>query len=233
MNVNTKIITNLAIAIMKNQKRERPVREKDQRTSQSPSPSLCKGEAKGRWHEREMKCRELKRRQRRAKSSPTELNRRDWLPEALPIELNRRQQSWIVANGAESSRTELNRRDRRAEVLPLSLIDDASAPLEWVFATASWSVAVELNRLRLSSTTSWSIAIELNWRRLSSTVCWSVAIELNRRWLSSTTTVVWVFWLGSLFFCLGFFLVAQREFVKWYWYVCGSLFYFWCAGYWN
>ena len=35
MNENTKIITNLAIAIMKKQKRERPVREKDQRTSQS------------------------------------------------------------------------------------------------------------------------------------------------------------------------------------------------------
>ena len=39
MNENTKIITNLAIAIMKKQKRERPVREKDQRNSQSPSPS--------------------------------------------------------------------------------------------------------------------------------------------------------------------------------------------------
>ena len=35
MNENTKIITNLAIAIMKKQKRERPIREKDQRTSQS------------------------------------------------------------------------------------------------------------------------------------------------------------------------------------------------------
>ena len=39
MNENTKIIINLAIAIMKKQKRERPVREKDQRTSQSLSPS--------------------------------------------------------------------------------------------------------------------------------------------------------------------------------------------------
>ena len=39
MNEKTKIITNRAIAIMKKQKRERPVREKDQRTSQSSSPS--------------------------------------------------------------------------------------------------------------------------------------------------------------------------------------------------
>ena len=39
MNENTKIITNLAITIMKKKKRERPVREKDQRTSQSSSPS--------------------------------------------------------------------------------------------------------------------------------------------------------------------------------------------------
>ena len=44
MNENTKIITNLAIAIMKKQKRERPVREKDQRTSQSPSPVQRGGE---------------------------------------------------------------------------------------------------------------------------------------------------------------------------------------------
>ena len=39
MNENTKIITNLAIAIMKKQKRERLVREEDQRTSQLPSLS--------------------------------------------------------------------------------------------------------------------------------------------------------------------------------------------------
>ena len=37
MNENTKIITNPAMTIMKKQKRERPVREKDQRNSQSPS----------------------------------------------------------------------------------------------------------------------------------------------------------------------------------------------------
>ena len=35
MNENTKIITNPAMAIIKKQKRERPVREKDQRNSQS------------------------------------------------------------------------------------------------------------------------------------------------------------------------------------------------------
>ena len=41
MNENTKIITNPAMTIMKKQKREgeRPVREKEQRNSQSPSPS--------------------------------------------------------------------------------------------------------------------------------------------------------------------------------------------------
>ena len=57
MNENTKIITNLAIAIMKKQKRERPVREKDQRTSQSSSssPIIANG----------------------AELSPTELNCRD------------------------------------------------------------------------------------------------------------------------------------------------------------
>ena len=44
MNENTKIITNPAKAIMKKQKRERPVREKDQGTSQSPSPVQRGGE---------------------------------------------------------------------------------------------------------------------------------------------------------------------------------------------
>ena len=47
MNENTKIITNLAITIMKKQKRERPVREKDQRTSQSSSPSLVQRGGEG------------------------------------------------------------------------------------------------------------------------------------------------------------------------------------------
>ena len=77
MNENTEIITNLAIAIMKKQKRER-----DQLERKTKEPHSCRrrhrreGEAKGRLREGEMKGRELKRRQRRAKSSPMELNRR-------------------------------------------------------------------------------------------------------------------------------------------------------------
>ena len=70
MNENTKIITNLAIAIMKKQKKESPVREKDQRTSQSPSPVQRGGEGS------------LPR--RGDEGSRTE---------ASPIKLNRRQRS--------------------------------------------------------------------------------------------------------------------------------------------
>ena len=69
MNENTKIITNLAIAIMKKQKRERPVREKDQRTSQSPSPVQRGGEGSLPWRGDERS---------RIEASPMELNRRQW-----------------------------------------------------------------------------------------------------------------------------------------------------------
>ena len=76
MNENTKIITNLAIAIMKKQKRERPVREKDQRTSPSPSPVQKGGEG-----------------------SPARRGDEGSRTEASPV------MSQIVANGAESSRS--------------------------------------------------------------------------------------------------------------------------------
>ena len=143
MNENTKIITNLAIAIMKKQKRERLVREKDQRTSQSPSPSPVQrgGEGSLVWRGDEGS---------RTEASPTasqivaigDLKRRQWSA------------TWSIANGAESLRsatrsvtngelnrcqsspTKLNRRDRWAEAVPLSLIGDGSAP----------SATVELNR---------------------------------------------------------------------------------------
>ena len=70
MNENTKIITNLAIAIMKKQKRERDQLERKTKEPHSRRcRRRCKREAQGRRCEGEMKGRELKRRQWRAKSS--------------------------------------------------------------------------------------------------------------------------------------------------------------------
>ena len=62
MNENTKIITNLAIAIMKKQKRERDQLERKTKELHSRRRQ-CKGEAKGRRREGETKGRKLKHRQ--------------------------------------------------------------------------------------------------------------------------------------------------------------------------
>ena len=127
------------------------------------------------------------------------------------------QWSWIVVIGdlkhcqrlAKSSTMKLNRRDQWAEASPLSLIGDASAPLEWVFATASWSIAIELNRRQLALNEASSTTTELN----------------------NDGGLGFFGWLFVFFFLTE---MAQREFVKWYWNVCGSWFFFFgCAGYWN
>ena len=77
MNENTKIITNLAIAIMKSKRERDQLERKTKEPHSRRRHRRCKGEAKGCRRKGEMKGRKLKRRQWRAKSLPTELNHRD------------------------------------------------------------------------------------------------------------------------------------------------------------
>ena len=104
-------------------KRERDQLERETKVPHSPRCCRrCKGEAKDRQREGEMKGCELKRRQQRAKSSPTKLNRHDRWPEASPMigNLKRCQRSWIVTNRVELTPTELNRHNQRPEALPIA-----------------------------------------------------------------------------------------------------------------